>query len=130
MDATTLFRMAYEQGVKLALDDAGMRVERPGVPVERPLHHDVKDGQPARFGAKGREYAQKRADVEPDYVAKARDYADRYHKSLLARFKAEHEAKSKPPEPKVADHDVCEHGLESCEECCEHGKMHCEHDHT
>lgn len=112
MDPVLLFKLAYDQGVKIALNElnlpeaqaakeAGMCIETPGTPVERPLHHDVAKGQPAQFGAKGREYKQKRAEEEPSYVAKARDYADRYHKSLLARFKAEHEAKDKPPEPKL-----------------------------
>lgn len=186
MDATDLLRMAYEQGVKLALDEslpeviaakeAGVPVETAGTPIERPMHHDVPKGQPARFGRRGDEHPHAkqaglgqtfmenlRADnylpllplatgalgagagylssddpeerklramtgagvgmglgaipnavqdivrfhkgandeAEPEYVAKARDYAARYHAKLLSHLKAEHEAKQKPPAPKM-----------------------------
>ncbi len=37
-------------------------------------------------------------EYEHEYVIKAREYADRYHKALLTRFKAEHDAKIKPKE--------------------------------
>jgi hypothetical protein len=60
--------MAYEQGVKLAMD--AMHVEGPHDHVELKLEH------------------------EPGYVAKAREYADKYHKALLTHFKSEHEKKT------------------------------------
>lgn len=111
MNLSDLLRQAYDQGVKIALDEtdffgtkesADATIESPSMPIERPHHHDVPLGRPARFSTKGREYPQKKAEEEPEYVSRARDYADRYHKSLLARFKAEHEAKDKPPVPKVS----------------------------
>jgi hypothetical protein len=46
---------------------------------------------------------------EPDYVTKAREYADKYHKALLNRFKSEHEAKSQSAHGPAAHETVVGH---------------------
>ncbi len=101
MSPADLYRQAYSHGVQLALKEADARVERPAPPVERPMHHDIPVGSKARFGARGSETLHKQSEEipapEPDYIRKAREYADKYHKALLARFKSEHETKSSTP---------------------------------
>ena len=54
------------------------------------FHKDMVDRK------KQSEELKELAAPEQEYVTKAREYADKYHKALLKRFQAEHEAKSQP----------------------------------